>query len=82
MAPLKPKIRRCKEAEELNLHALTSVAPLKHDGPEEIQAALNTSPRSHERGPVEAGHKELAATVLGISPRSHERGPVEAASAA
>ena len=54
VAPLKPIIMVPFGLLLLNLHALTSVAPLKPNTDASIQALPKKSPRSHERGPVEA----------------------------
>ncbi len=55
-----------------------NVAPLK---PEERRVTLDltaASPRSNERGPIEAYKFGGAFWEQGISPRSNERGPIEA----
>ena len=60
------------------LHAHTSVAPLKPFLRRHHTLHITLSPRSHERGSVEATLDGLSQSVHEPSPRSHERGSVEA----
>ena len=58
---------------------LEGAAPLKPSPSLSHGPADELSPRSHERGPVEAGSSPNLLLDAQPSPRSHERGPVEAA---
>src|SRR6266567_3950336 len=60
------------------LHAQVSVAPLKRRPAKHLDDDIRDSPRSGERGPVEARKQFWYVTPKACSPRSGGRGPVEA----
>src|SRR5438094_167856 len=71
--------RRPLEAAPPSLRGLTTAAPLKRRSRVATHARCATSPRSNDRGPIEA--QKIAATegaALVGSPRSNDRGPIEA----
>ena len=78
-APLKHEDRAVNLDAAPALRAHMSAAPLKRGKRSSVKARMLGTPRSHERGPVEA--EKLGVFVDAFNddtPRSHERGPVEA----
>ena len=66
------------ELAHITLRALRSAAPLKLAQSVLRRDEQRLSPRSSERGPVEASISRQGKEGAGLSPRSSERGPVEA----
>ncbi len=78
-APLKQRGDQMAAGDVRPLRGLTTAAPLKQDAVFFDARREFVSPRSHDRGPVEAhSHACESQACDAISPRSHDRGPVEA----
>ena len=61
------------------LRGRRTAAPLKRDTTELYRRREEReSPRSNDRGPIEAGTLDHRQPAFAHSPRSHDRGPIEA----
>ncbi len=75
---MKLELQIALRSTEWHLRAPRSAAPLKHSAPLCTRWCSAGSPRSQERGPIEATMSHEPAAHSGASPRSQERGPIEA----
>ena len=77
-APLKPEIREYLNRKEQPLRGQPTAAPLKRTHTVVPVGSSGSSPRSTNRGPIEAQFAAPAEDPFEFSPRSTNRGPIEA----